>query len=134
MFLSKKQAFDAAVMWDPSYGLSFTKKNYGYPGGKFVKALDGYVMPWGANVVLGKRMAKQVDELAWDDLSKDFHVPLKIFAAEKGVLVKGCKKYLEAANKPKAFTIVKGATHYFDDTPRMQDRLFAASHAWFEKY
>ena len=134
IFLSKQQAFDAAVLWDPSYGLSFTKKNYGYPGGKFVKALNGYVMPWGANVVLSKAMARQIDELDWDALSETFQKPLKIFAAEKGVLVKGCQRYLEAANQPKALTVVKGATHYFDNTPRMQERLFAASEKWLKKF
>jgi len=134
IFLSKKQDFDAAVMWDPSYGLSFTKKNYGSPGGRFVKVLNGYVMPWGANVVLSKRMAKDVDALVWDDLPKAFHVPLKIFAAQKGVLMKGCQKYFEAAKKPRALVTVKGATHYFDDTPRMQERLFSASGTWFKKF
>lgn len=134
ILLSKNQDVDAAVLWDPSYDISVTKKKYGAPGGKFVKALNGYFMRWGVSVVIGKKMAQEIDSLEWDTLASTFHVPLKIIAAEKGVLMRGCKKYFTNANEPKALEVLKGATHYFDDTPSMQERLFAATHDWFKKH
>ena len=134
ILLSKKQSFDAAVLWDPSYAISFTQKKYGVPGGKYVKALRGYFMRWGVNVIIGKKMADEIDGLDWDRLTPSFHVPLKIIAAEKGLLVAGCRKYFARAHEPKSLEVLKGATHYFDDTPTMQDRLFTATHDWFKKY
>ncbi len=134
ILLSKKQRFDVAVLWDPSYDISVTKKKYGVPGGKYVKSLGGYFMRWGVNVVIGKKMADEIDTLDWDKLTSSFHVPLKIIAAEKGVLVAGCKKYFSGAHEPKSLEVLKGATHYFDDTPTMQDRLFTTTHNWFQKH
>jgi dienelactone hydrolase len=134
ILLSKKQDFDAAVLWDPSYDVSFTKKKYGVPGGRSIKSLNGYFMRWGVNVVLSRRMAREVDELEWDSLTPSFHVPLKLIAAGKGILVNGCKKYIAHANEPKQLEILKGATHYFDDTPSMQNRLFISTKNWFQKF
>ena len=79
-------------------------------------------------------MADEIDRLDWDVLTPSFHVPLKIIAAEKGVLVDGCKKYFACANEPKQLQILKGATHYFDDTPPMQASLFASTERWFERF
>ena len=131
---SAVQDFDAVTLWDPSYDISFTKKKYGYPGGKFVKALNGYFMAWGVNTVIGKAMAREIDTMTWDALTPKFKVPLHIIAAEKGVLVKGAKKYIAKANEPKKFEIVKGATHYFDDDEEMQERLFAITKSWLDKF
>ncbi len=130
---SKKQNFTAVTLWDPSYDISFTKKKYGFPGGTFVKQLNGYMMRWGVNTIIGKAMAREVDALKWDTLTPKFRSPLHIIAAEKGVLVKGAKQYIAKATSPKLLTVVKGATHYFDDE-EMQGRLFMATKAWFDKY
>lgn len=133
ILLSKEQAFDAAVLWDPSYDISFTRKKYGFAGGTYIKELKGYFMRWGTNTVIGEVMAKEVDALPWKTLTKDFFAPLKIIAAEKGVLVKGAKAYFKTANKPKELAIIKGATHYFDDKEGMQEKLFEMTKKWFEK-
>jgi dienelactone hydrolase len=133
ILLSKKQKFDAAVLWDPSYDVSFTRKKYGVAGGKYVKSLDGYFMRWWANVVLSRRMVREVDELDWDSLTPAFRVPLKVVTTGKGVLVDGCRRYIAQAHAPKHLEIIRGATHYFDDTPIIQHRLFKATQTWFEK-
>lgn len=134
ILLSKKQQFDAAVLWDPAYGISFTKKKFGVPGGKYVKGLDGYFMRWGVNVILSRQMVSQVDRIDWNALPRSFGRPLKLIAAGKGVLIPGCKKYFRQAYGSKDLQVLDGATHYFDDTPGMQDRLFAATHRWFCKH
>jgi len=134
IFLSKNQAFDAAVFWDPSYGVSYTQKRYGIPGGRFVKACGGYLMRWGINPILGKQFVEEIDGLDWARLSESFYVPLKIIAAEKGVLVPGSRTYLKHVQSDKQLLIMKGATHYFDDTSQMRERLFAATYKWFMNY
>lgn len=134
ILLSKEQRFDAAVLWDPSYDLSFTKEKYGFPGGKYIAAVKGYFMRWGVNVIIGKKMAKEVDAVRWAELTKKFHVPLKIIAAEKGVLVPGAKTYFTTAHEPKELEIVKGATHYFDDQEKMQEEVFELTKKWFQKF
>jgi dienelactone hydrolase len=134
LLLSKKQGMSAVALWDPSYDLSFTKRCYGSPGGEYVKQLDGYFMKWGVDVIISKKMAEEADTLRWDELPKKFHVPVMMFAAEKGVLTKGIKKYFSVAHEPKAMTIIKGATHYFDDKPGMQEKVFALTKKWFDQF
>ena len=79
-------------------------------------------------------MAKEADTLPWDDLTRNFHVPLKIITAEKGVLMSGAKHYFETANEPKDLAVIKGATHYFDDRPGMREEVFKVSEKWFRKF
>lgn len=134
ILLSKEQKFDAAVLWDPSYKISFAKVCYGFAPGKYIKAVNGYFMRWGVNVIIGKKMAKEADALNWADLPKKFHVPLKIIAAAKGVLVPGAKTYFANANEPKELEILKGATHYFDDQDKMQELVFERTKKWFQKF
>lgn len=131
--LSQTQEFDKAVLWDPSFDISFTKEKYDCPGGTYVKELDGYLMRWGANVVVGKAMADEVDNLDWSSLATDFHKPLRIIAAEKGVLVPGAKKYFAAANGPKDWSMITGATHSFDDSDEIREQLFVLTKEWFER-
>jgi len=134
ILLSRDQDIDAAVLWDPSYDISFAKMKYGYPGGEFVRSLNGYFMRWGANVIIGKAMADEVDHLKWDELTAQFHVPLKIFAAGNGILIQGTKRYIKKANAPKSLAIIKGATHYFDDRPGMREKVYKMSMQWFKKF
>jgi alpha-beta hydrolase superfamily lysophospholipase len=134
ILLSKRQEFDAAVLWDPSYKISFVQKKYGAPGGRFVKAVNGYYMKWGVNVIIGKAMAQEVDRVKWDELTPNFHVPLKIIAAGKGVLVKGAGAYFKNANEPKSLETIKGATHYFDEVPEMQERVYLITKKWFDRF
>jgi len=131
---SQEQLFDTAALWDGSYDVSFAKEKYGYPGGKFIKQLNGYFMRWGPNVIIGKAMADEVDGMLWDELAKNFRKPLNIIAAGKGVLVKGARQYFAAASGPKSIKIIKGATHNFDDTPSTRTKLFSATKDWFDKF
>lgn len=128
ILLSKEQKFDGAVLWDPSYGFSFTKAPATY-----IKQVRGYLMKWGINFIVGKAMADEADALAWDSLAKDFHVPLAIIAAGNGYLVRGAKQYFKTANAPKELHLLKGASHHFNDTENMREELFKLSDRWFKK-
>jgi pimeloyl-ACP methyl ester carboxylesterase len=134
ILLSKGQEFDAAVLWDPSYGISFTKKKYGLPGGKYIREVDGYLMKWGANVVIGRAMAEMVDAMPWDSLASRFQVPFKIILAGKGVLVKKARHYFTSARGERGLTVVPRATHYFNDAKGMQEQVFKTSEEWFRKF
>lgn len=130
---SRNQDFDGAVLWDPSYKISFTKTAYGFPGGKYVKEINGYLMRWGVNVIIGKAMAEEIDSLPWDLIAKNFKVPFKIILAGKGVL-RNAKKYLNGVKTEKDLIIIKGATHYFNDQAGMQEKIFKASKEWFKRF
>lgn len=133
IFCSRDQDFDGAVLWDPSYKISFTKTTHDFQGGKYIKEINGYLMKWGINVIIGKAMAKEIDSLQWDLIIKKFKVPFRIILAGKGAL-KGAKKYLNNAKVEKDLMIIKGATHYFNDQKGMQEKVFKASEEWFRKF
>lgn len=134
ILVSEKQKFHAAVLWDPSYKISFKDKKDGPYYGKFIKSMNGYLMRWGQNVILGKKMIDEVDSLNWDNLTNDFHCPIKIIAARKGTLIKGAKQYFREAHEPKSMTVIDGATHYFDDSKKIRIELFQTTKQWFDKY
>lgn len=133
ILLSVDQKFDGAVLWDPSYKVSFTKTEQGAHAIEYIKNIKGYVMNWGINFVIGKAMAKEAETIIWDDLTKNFHVPLKIISAGDDALVRGAKHYFKTANNPKDLTIIKGATHYFNDTESMRENIYKISDDWFKK-
>ncbi len=133
ILLSNDQKFDGAVLWDPSYKVSFTKTPKGVSRVKYLKEVKGYLMNWGMNVVIGKAMADEADKLNWDNLTPNFQVPLKIISAGKSPLVRGAKHYFKTANNPKDLTILKDATHHFNDTEDMRENVFKSSEDWFKK-
>ena len=133
ILLSKEQDFDAVVLWDPSYRVSFLNKRKGASPVTYLKEIGGYVMPWGVNFVLGERMVDEADALKWNTLTKGFHVPLKIVVAGKGPLIRGAEQYFKTANAPKDLIILKNATHYFNDKDGMREKLFKLSDGWFQK-
>ncbi len=130
---SHNQNFDAAAFWDPFYKISFTKKEYGLPGGKYIKAINGYLMRWGINIVIGKKMAEEVDSLKWNFIAKDFEVPFRVIIAGQGLL-KTARNYLNGAGVKSDLVIIKGATHYFNDQKGIQEKVFKASERWFKKF
>ncbi len=130
---SNDQDFDGAALWDPSYKISFTKTKYDLPGGKYLKEINGYLMRWGMNVIIGEAMAKEIDSLQWDSIAKNSKVPFKLIIAEKGML-NSAKKYLNGAKAKTDLLIVKGATHYFNDQEGMQKIVFEASEKWFRRF
>ena len=133
IFFSRDQDFNGALLWDPSYKISFTKKTDDFPCGKYIKEINGYLMKWGINVIIGKAMAEEVDLLSWNSIAKNFRVPFKIILAGKGAL-KNAKKYLNGAKAEKELMIIKRATHYFNDQKGMREKIFKASEEWFRKF
>lgn len=129
ILMSKKKRYDAAALWDTSYAPSF--KN-----AKYVKEILSYVEDWGVAFVFSKDMmeeAKQLTSEKCDGLIKSLKVPVKIIVAGKGELISGGRKYFKAANEPKSFTIIKNATHCFDEDGT-EEQLFQATYGWFSRF
>jgi pimeloyl-ACP methyl ester carboxylesterase len=134
ILLSKHQDFNAVALWDPSYEISFIKKRYGFSGGKYIKEVKGYLMRWGVSTLIGKNMANEVDNLDWKGLTKNFKLPILLILAGKGVLLKNASNYFKNARTQKKKLVIKGATHYFDDTEKIQQMLFSETKKWFDNF
>ncbi len=130
---SKKQNFNAAVLWDPTYKISFIKKAYGFPKGKYVKELKAYITKWGVNFVISRAMAKEVESFPQSLAVKEFNIPFQIILAGAGVLHQA-KKYLRGVKVEHDLIIIKNATHYFNDTKDMRKKVFRYSMEWFKKF
>jgi len=127
ILLSKKKKFDGVVLWDPSHKDSFEEETH------YIKEIDSYLLKWHAEVRIGKEMYREAEDLDWDALIPNIHVPVKIVAAGESELIPGCKKYLKQANDPKDLTIIKGASHIFHEDGKAE-QLFKETFSWFKKY
>lgn len=130
ILMSKKKDFDAAVLWDPSYGSSAISS-----GVHYIKSLNGFLeldeTPYG--YLLGKEMVREAKRSLVEGRIRDLRVPVKIIAAGKGILVRGSKWYYRAANKPKSLVIIQNATHCFDEEGA-EEKLFEETLDWFQKF
>lgn len=123
---------DAIILWDPSYTIDIEES----VGQATVKNKKYAVWQWGTEFLLNPKMIK---EWEWFNLTNELPLiqnlkkPLKIIAAGNGVLVEGGQKYFEIANEPKAFKIIKGAGHTFDE-PETEKALLEETLSWIKKY
>lgn len=129
VLLSKKQDFDAALLWDASINPSETTKS------KYIKELDKYYTNLfnAYGFTIGKQMVDENNKLKPFNLIKQFIKPIKIIVTGKGELINGGKKYFQLANKPKDFAIVPNATHCFDEEGT-EDKLFQETLKWVNKF
>lgn len=123
----------AVVLWDSSVNL----KN-GLEGildyTKYNKCLDAYIVSWGCEYIIGKKMHKEwLNFPKPKELMARINKPIKIIVAGKGILVKGGKEYFKYANKPKAFAVVKGSHHNFDEQGA-EEKLFRETWEWVRRY
>ncbi|MBI2583463.1 MAG: hypothetical protein HYW25_02250 [Candidatus Aenigmarchaeota archaeon] len=126
--LSDTSKLNAIVLWDPTYNLKrlFSSEVY--------KKIDyGVVFDWGIDIVIGKKMYREAMKFDSRKLIKNIKVPIKIGVAGKGILVEGARKYFHDANPPKDLTIIKGATHGFDEEGA-EEILFKETLKWLDKF
>ena len=117
---STKQAFDKAVLWDPSSDT----KSWLVKDGKYIKELDLYYFEdWGVSYTIGKQMYQECVDFNPDHLSSRFTKPIKIITAGNGILLDGAKKYFEQANQPKELAVIEGAGHNFNEDG-VEEKLF----------
>lgn len=130
---SKNKKYDAITLWDSSYEpFGFFK----HAKRVMLKESAVYIEDWGIQFVLGEEMIKEAKKLTGKkcvNLIKSVHAPVNIIVAGKGGLIKGGKKYFKAANVPKEFTVIKNATHCFDEDGA-EEKLFQETYNWFSKF
>lgn len=124
---------DVIVLWDPSYlkhGSSDAPKKVKVNGKELC------LEEWGTEYLLNLAMYKEWNEFNGTKelpLVSKLGKPLKIIAAGKGILVEGSKKYIEVAKKPKDLTIIKNASHTFDEEG-VEEKLLKETLDWVKKW
>jgi pimeloyl-ACP methyl ester carboxylesterase len=119
---------DVLCFWDASYVIP-QKENKDYV---YNKALGAYIIDWGMRYVIGKKFVKEL--LCFPDCGKlvsKIHAPVKFVVTKTNM--KAGKRYLAKANQPKSFAVIPKADHNFN-TQKAEQKLFAETLSWFEKY
>lgn len=129
VLLSKKQDFDAAVLWDSS-GDKYVRRN-----AKYIKELDKYYFDeFSYGFTISKEMYEENNKkLKPTELIKDMRIPLKIISAGAGEMINEGKLLFQKANQPKDIAVVGGATHCFDEDGT-EEKLFQETHNWIKKF
>lgn len=133
ILLSDPNLVDGAALWDPTFKASFTTRKWGAKPALYIKQLKAYLIDWGVWYILGAAMVREADSLNWDKIAEKFTAPTRIFCAGKGVLREGCKHYFKVLPGKKDLKIIDNATHYFNDRPGMEEKVYRLTYEWFEK-
>lgn len=123
----------SVVLWDPSHLAQGIREHFDRVSlrGKKVWLSHSYI-----EYVLSDEM---VSEWEWFNGSNELELvralgkPLKVIAAGKGDLTKGSRAYVRAAEEPKSLTIIKGATHCFDEEGK-EEEVFKETLAWVKEH
>lgn len=125
---------DSIVLWDPTPMPDLKDVSEGMKSPlKYLPSLKSYLAEWNFSFLLGKEMAREYDTLKPVQKMKDVIAPIKFICAEKEGNAKGGKEYFRAANQPKEYVIIKGATHGFDEWGT-EEELFVETLAWIKKW
>jgi len=129
ILVSKNRDFIAAVSWDGSF----------LPRDKFdnlnkVKQLKGRILDEGYFVIIGEGMVKEARKVDSAKMLEKLGKPIKFITnTDKTGNFVGAKKMFKAASQPKAFKVIKGATHSFSEEGK-QEELYKDTVSWFKKY
>ncbi len=129
---SNTNLVDGIVLLDPTSMPSLLDVVEGTKSSlKFIKVLNTYTFDWGTTCLLGKEMSKEFGTLNLKKLMKKVNKPIKLIFAEKGNAKYG-KRFFQYANQPKELTIIKGATHCFDEEGT-EEKVFKEILSWLNK-
>lgn len=126
ILMSKKRAFDGAVLWDPSNFANIDMSKWA----QHVPEIDAYRLHGGYDILVSNEHVASQKTIDWNHLTEGWTIPLKIIAAGKGMLISGCKEYHKAAQGPKELVILKNAGHMFSEDG-MAEKLFGETVGWF---
>lgn len=124
---------DIVILWDPSY---LSGRSNDIPKKVRIDGKEVYIEEWGTEYLMNPAMVK---EWRWFDAKNELGLitklnrPLKIIAASKGILVPGSKAYFNVAQEPKHLTIIKNATHCFDEQGK-EVELLKETLSWIKKH
>lgn len=135
--LKAASKLDGAILWDPSHGLAWQGEVYERWRPKHpVETDDLYISTDGAGMVVSRRSHTQDLSLGdTSDWAAGKGYPLKIIAADRGIgiLTEFCERYHAAADAPKAFVEIKGASHGFDDSDAIMMLLLKETLNWLKE-
>lgn len=116
------------ILWDCSHpSNAFEEDEY-----KYNEMLGAYLLYWGNVYVVGKKMHDEtLNMMPAVDLVSWVKAPIKVICAGNGVLIDGGKNYFELAKEPKAFVVIEGAGHTFDEEGT-EEKLFQETHDWID--
>lgn len=125
ILLAQHNSFDAIVFWDASFDNRLIDS----------KSIDGKklrYMEWGVWPLIGDEMYQEAQKLDGRKLISNLTVPLKVITAEKSYYKERLLNY-ELAKEPKAYHMVKGASHNFNEEGAAEE-LYKESLNWIEKF
>ncbi len=131
ILIAKDLDVDKISLWDASYKISFKNTSENKDVSTFIEKSNGYMMHWPKPVLIGKNMADEAESLNWDILARNIKTPMQIIYAGNGYLEKGSKHYFDIANEPKNLVKIGSATHNFDDSKDVREKLFIETERWF---
>lgn len=109
---SEIKKIDGIIFWDGSGWLGPNLKKYL----QFNKKLRAYILSWGCDYVINKKLVEDLNQkFEPQQLAGVLTEPFKVIAAGKGILVKTAKEYFAGAKGLKEMSIIKKATHCFDE-------------------
>lgn len=135
ILLSKKQAFDAAILWDPSVDPKSVTD------GIYIKELDRYFLDSmdksknfdSFGITVGASMVEENKKLKPFELITKFTKPVKIVVAGNNMLVKGGKSYYQLAKTEKDFALIPGASHCFDEDGT-EEKLHQETYEFIQRF
>lgn len=130
ILLSETNTVDGVVLWDSSCTLKGKeRKDF-----KYSKLLDLYLVRWGAEFLMGKKMYDEWKEVPVPRVAiAKINKPIKVIVAGKGALIKAGQEYFKYAKEPKEFAIVNEAGHNFNEG-NTATKLFIETLSFIKKY
>lgn len=121
---------DGIILWDSSQRNKLsaqTRKTYD-------KKREAYISTWGTEFLIGKQMKQEWESFPIPKIAiQNIHKPIKMIVAGKGWLINAGKEYFKYAQEPKAFSLIKGAGHTFDEDG-VEQELFEETKRFIKKY
>jgi len=133
ILLAKNLHVDKISLWEPSYKVSFKNSALDKDMSTFIESQNGYLMNWPKPIMIGEKMADEAESLDWDILAQGFNIPTQIIYAGNGYLEKGSKHYFGITNEPKDLVKIYNATHNFNDSKEIMEKLFIETERWFNR-
>ena len=112
---------DGIILWESSYNF-YGENKLGF---KYNKGLKAYVVSWGPEFLVSKKMADE-----WrtfppiKNVASKITVPLQVIVAGKGMLKKAGQEYYKYAKGKKSFSTIAGAGHNFNELGT-EEKLFS---------
>lgn len=131
---SRKQKFDAAVLWDPSHTDGYETKNAKdnlEKDFKFIKELDTYVSGLGSGYVISRKVFENYQPGS-HVMAQKFKIPTLIISAGLSKVMQNYGKlYASEISAETKQVIIKNSSHPFVEDGAME-KLFDATYEWLK--